>query len=449
MLGTDLRPPWTSRRLSRALGAARTTGLSEIITSAVVLANAALGMIAQVVLASRFGASRTLDGFFAASAAPFGIIGLAVTAFGAVMIPALGAAKDETERRRRTSELISAAVVIACVVAAAGLLAASVAAWTRAANSELRGAAIEAAPALWLACGFGIVSQAATALHHWRRRFVVAALVSALFPLSLILSAIAFGDRYGTMPLAVGYALAGLSQCVILGLLEPEFPRRFVKPSPESIRIMQGSVVVSLAVLPTVLFPVSDAFWMAALNRPGLTYLNFAGRITVAIAAIITTGTAVVSFPRFVALATEHRYDALEAELFSSLKRCIAILTVAAVSFFLVRNPLISLLFEHGRFTATDRAALVRVLPFYLVGMILMGCSNLVVRAYYAIGARIQLAVLGVASVCFYTLCSGLLAHRLGYLGIGIAHTANWLLFVASQLVILHRRLQALGDVGV
>jgi putative peptidoglycan lipid II flippase len=106
-----------------------------------------------------------------------------------------------------------------------------------------------------------------------------------------------------------------------------------------------------------------------------------------------------------------------------------------------MRTPTIELLFEHGRFAGHDRVALAKVLPYYLLGMLFLGCSNLIVRAFYALKETRSPAVIGIVAIGSYFALSGLLSQSFGHLGIATAYAVTWALALMAQTVALSRRI--------
>jgi putative peptidoglycan lipid II flippase len=164
-------------------------------------------------------------------------------------------------------------------------------------------------------------------------------------------------------------------------------------------------------------------------------------RVTVAIAAVMSTGIAVVSFPNLAELAASGDSESVRSELARVLVRGLYILLPIAALVYAVRVPLLRLLFERGSFSSDDGAAIARILPYYLIGMVCIGCSNLIVRAFYALRETRPAAQIGVLSLVLYIFISGVLSTMIGVDGLGVAYLVAWLILLAAQLHALGRRL--------
>ncbi len=176
----------------------------------------------------------------------------------------------------------------------------------------------------WALCGFGLIAQLGAAFRIVRKQFVVQAASSALFPIFLVAATVA-PREWAPLSLIFAASMAALVQAVVLF-----YPlRRELRPtSSQGIRtvthLVRAAVPVIIATLPTTVFPVSDAFWSRSLPTGGLSFLGLAVRFTVPVAGIVTSGVAMVAFPRLVAFAAERNDEAFGKDL-------VRILTVCAV----------------------------------------------------------------------------------------------------------------------
>jgi putative peptidoglycan lipid II flippase len=74
----------------------------------------------------------------------------------------------------------------------------------------------------------------------------------------------------------------------------------------------------------------------------------------------------------------------------------------AAVGLFVLAEPIITLLFQHGEFTAFDTAQTALALRFYLLGLIFAAIDQPLIFAFYARQNTLAPALVGVASVGVY-----------------------------------------------
>ena len=412
----------------------------EILTTAALACTAGLGLLAQLALAAWIGPGTRLDLFFRVTAVPLAFVGIGVTAFSASVIPRLAAMREAGTGPSPRSELLAGGLLLALAIAlGGGLLTIALAAFV---NTEADPIPTSLVLLAWTACVGGLAAQLLGAFHNAEGRFVLPAASGAIFPVALILAAV-LGRASAPASLAAAYAAAGLGQAAVLAL----FVRRglftagsFGKGRERAGELAAAALLPVAATLLSTMFAVSDAFWAARLPPAGLSHLNLAVRITVPIAAIVTTGVATVSFPRIAALSAARRGEDVRREVGLLLVRGLAMLGPLAAVGVALREPAIRLLLGRGAFLATDEQALVALLPAYLLGMVAVGVSNALVRTFFATGRSTLAAAIGITATLAYFALSGLLV-RGGAAAIAWVYAGIWTATALVQVGALGRHL--------
>jgi putative peptidoglycan lipid II flippase len=126
--------------------------------------------------------------------------------------------------------------------------------------------------------------------------------------------------------------------------------------------------------------------------------------------------------------------------------RMVLVMTVPAACFlWLAGESLVRLLFERGDFMATDTVQVARALNVYLIGMLFAAIDFPLNYAFYARHNTLLPAIVGIVSVGVYTVVAFSLLDRLGYMGLVWADTAKHGSHALIMVVLLHRRIGALG----
>jgi putative peptidoglycan lipid II flippase len=122
------------------------------------------------------------------------------------------------------------------------------------------------------------------------------------------------------------------------------------------------------------------------LRRGCVSYLNAAQRLYQMPLGVFGISLAVAIFPVMSANAAEKNIDALRRTISRGIKGAVFIGFPATVGMFLVAGPLVSALFEHGKFSAVDAQIAARTLLFYALGLNGFFIQQIVTRAFYAMG---------------------------------------------------------------
>jgi putative peptidoglycan lipid II flippase len=100
---------------------------------------------------------------------------------------------------------------------------------------------------------------------------------------------------------------------------------------------------------------------------------------------VIAQSVAIAAFPTFSALAARGEKDELRHVLVVTLRSVLYLTLPAAVGLFLLREPLISLIFQGGAFDAQSTHATAWALMFYALGLVGHAMVEIVTRAFYAL----------------------------------------------------------------
>jgi putative peptidoglycan lipid II flippase len=115
------------------------------------------------------------------------------------------------------------------------------------------------------------------------------------------------------------------------------------------------------------------------------------------------------------------------------------------VGLWLLGEPLIRLLFEHGKFTIQDTAEVGRALTIYVLGMVFAAVDFPLNYAFYARNNTLLPALVGVFSVLVYVAVAFALLGWLGYLGLVWADTAKQAAHACVMIGLLYWRVGRLG----
>jgi len=279
----------------------------------------------------------------------------------------------------------------------------------------------------WLAVGLSSLAAFSTAVHHFEKRFVRAALCLLLVPTSTVVAAVLLASQLGVASLALGYLTGTILHCLIL--LPGSVDSLDFQPSvsPHLGREFAARLFpVLITLLPFTALPVIDAFWSSHLPDGSLSYLGYATRIVIGLTSVTIHGVAVVLFPYFSEHAVAGQRERLRAMMISSLKFVFLLMVPLATILTALRLPILTLLFERGSFDRQATLGLGAVLPWYLAGMVGMAAMNIVSRAFYAVSQARTLVLIGLGSLALYAGLSGLLSRSFSYAGIGVSYALYW-----------------------
>lgn len=156
---------------------------------------------------------------------------------------------------------------------------------------------------------------------------------------------------------------------------------------------------------------------------------------------IFALSIAVAVFPTLTEQAALGRWQEFKATSSSSLRSIIFITMPISVGMIVLRFPLIRVLFQHGRFTASDTAATAIPLSFFAVGIVAQSVIQILPRMFYALQDTWTPVILGLVAMGVNILAMILLVKPLAHGGLAFATSISAVVNMILLLYILHKRI--------
>ncbi len=293
-----------------------------------------------------------------------------------------------------------------------------------------------------------------------QHRFFIPALAPALFNLTAIIVGVGLYFAHVATPVAVvGWTLAVLlGGLVQMGVqvpplvrsgwrFRPRFNPRFSDPGLRQIARLMAPAVVGLSA--TQLNILINNILASRLEQGSPSWINYAFRLMQLPIGVFGVAVATVNFAAVSRHAAAGDMTRFRATLAQALK-LVAFLTLPATAGLVaLREPIVSLLYEHGRFTAYDTARTAAVLAAYAVGLYAYASVKVLAPAFYALHATrlplyASLLAVGCNIVANLALSGPLAAPGLA-LGTSLGALANF----TFLLVVFSRRYGGLAGHGI
>ena len=132
-----------------------------------------------------------------------------------------------------------------------------------------------------------------------------------------------------------------------------------------------------------------------------------------------------------------------KATLAQGLKLVMALITPAVAGMILLAQPINSLIYEHGTFTALDTQVVSLVLRVQMLGVLFYAIDYPLIFAFYARKDTLTPALVGVAGVGVYLLVALVVSlfRPLNLIDLVFANDAQWAAHALVMLALFRRRL--------
>jgi putative peptidoglycan lipid II flippase len=404
--------------------------------AAATLLSRVLGLVREIVYASFMADSRVAGVFQFAFTIPnlFRRL-LGEGALTAAFIPIFKAKEKshgEIEMWRAANAVISGLVIAATVIIGLVLIGISIALAVHqfAENTELMLRLLRVMfPYMLLVC----LAAAMMGMLNARGHFFIPAMGATMLNVVMVASVLFLAPHMGTnlreqiFALAYGVLVAGFAQAAfqLPTLWREGFRYRWVSPwKNETVRLVvtrmiPGTIGVAAFQL-NVTLVLALALWV---NPQIVASFSYAVRLMELPQGMFGISLATYLLTTLSSLALEKNYPEFRATLRHGMGTLIFANLIAAILLVVLAEPIVRLLFEHGKFDAASTARASFALVCLAPGLVAFSAVNILARAFFALGDTKTPMKISLACLALNLLIAAALVVPLKQGGLGIANT--------------------------
>lgn len=290
--------------------------------------------------------------------------------------------------------------------------------------------------------------------------FAIPSLASAFFNIGSILGGLLLGFLIGP---AIGLsAIAGMAYGVVIGgflqfaVQWPSLRRCGVgyradwnagDPGVRQILRLMGPAVIGAAAVQVNVF-VNTSFASAIVdpatgqvsNGP-VSWLNYAFRFLQFPIGAFGVAIATATLPALSRSTGNPGYQEFRQTLAHSLALVFLLCIPSAVGLAVLANPIVALVFEHGKFTAFDTAQTANALIAYSIGLAGYGAIKVLSPAFYALNDARTPMLISLGSIAVNYVMNSLLVGPFGHVGLAFSTSAVALVNFLLLAIFMRRRL--------
>jgi putative peptidoglycan lipid II flippase len=435
----------------------RATGVVGIA----VMCSRVLGLIREMLFAGLFGAGRNLDAFLMAFRVP-NILrdlfaeGALSTAFITTFSKRIATEGDASAWRLANKVATLTAIFMSAVtllgVAFARQIVGLMTWWSW--SPEKTGLTVLLTQIMWPFILLVSLAALVMGMLNAKHVFGVPAMASSYFNLGSIFGGIAFGwwldPHFGPrslIGLAIGTLIGGIWQ---LTAQFPSLRRVGYSYHPDFhwrdqgvrtvLALMGPAVVAASAVQVNVL--VNSGF-AARLGDGPVSWLNIAFRLMQLPLGIFGVAVGTVTLPLVSRTAAIGNIAAFRSALAHAI-RLIMLLTVpAAIGLIVLARPIISVIYEHGRFSAEATRQTASALQFYAIGLVAYSAVKVLAPAFYALDKRYLPMMVSILSIVINVALNWFFMFRMALGHRGLALSTSLVAITNFLLLYIMMRRQA------
>jgi putative peptidoglycan lipid II flippase len=401
---------------SASAGAVAAGGIASAATL-IALGNVAsrvLGLARDTVIAGLFGATGLVSAFDVASRVPRMLFDLLIDGLvSSALVPVFSelAERDRTELWRVASIMLSLATLVMSLGALLLELFAPQVAWIMAGgfDPDLLAQIVRLMRITTPAVLFLSLSGIVTGLLYALKRFTLPAFTAAAFNASIVVVASVLTGRFGwgveslALGLLIGSAMQVALQIPGLRGVRVRFALDWNHPELRRIARLYAPVILGLVI--SQLGIVIDRNLASRTGEQSIAWMRYATTLVQFPLGLVSVAIAMAILPTLSRLASPSRPELLDAfmdTLATGLKMVLVLILPAVVGLFVLSEPIVALVFQHGDFTAFDTQQTALALRIYLLGTTFAAIDLPLVYAFYARKSTLTPAMVGMLGVGLY-----------------------------------------------
>jgi len=413
-----------------------------------------LGLVRLQVIAYIFGYSEATDAFWVGFTIPnlFRSL-LAEGALSAAFIPVLSewlSKKGEDETRRLINNVFTLLILILSATTAVGIILAPYyipyLAFGFRGNSSQMNLAIRMTQFMFPFLIFISLAALVMAVLNCKEHFAAPAFAPIMFSITIILSSLLLAPKYGIYSLALGVVVGGGMQLLfqIPSLLREGFTYRFFlsfkDPGLHKIAKLMGPALFGGITLQVNV--VINRIFASTLTAGSISSLQYAMRLIQFPLGLFAIALSTAIFPTLSTLAAEEKTQELRESISSGIRMVLLVLLPSSMGLIMIREPLISLLFQHGAFLVKDTLMTSQALFYYSLGLFAMGEVMIITRAFYSLQDIVTPVRVSVIILGLNVLLNAVLISPLKQGGLALATSISMMVNMFILLFLLRKRLK-------
>lgn len=300
------------------------------------------------------------------------------------------------------------------------------------------------APAVFLLS----ISSVLLAILYALKRFRFAALATAVYNLGIVIGVPLLAHRFDAFSLALGVLLGGAFQLLVLlpDLRDVRLRISFYWRHPGLRRIFRLYLPVAVALLVGMTQGLFDGRLATFTGPSSLAYMANATTLVQFPLGLVAMAMSYASLPTLSEYAVNNALEKYSLTLEQVLRLVLFLSIPAAVGLFVLAEPVVRLVFEHGAFTRQDTVETARALRVYAIGLTFAAVDWPLNYGYYARQNTLTPTLVGIFSVGVYVVVALTLMGPLGMIGLVWGDTAKHFSHAMTMTALTRRDVGRLGQ---
>lgn len=431
------------RKIGSLIHSKQNMSQAIMIITILTLSSKALGFIRDVFIAYFFGTGNIMDSYLA-SQSPLGLIngiitGTIISAFIPLFIRVMkGKGESEAKRYSATifysTTLMLAGAVIMVVIFAPQITSLFFPGFGKADHDMT----VNFIRWMSVAAVIGAMLSFVNGLLQSEKKFLAYPLVGLSFDF-IVIGTLFLTKHLGPISLALAWTLPPTFIFIILGFAERRYldPLRIKRGLQETKDLYKMIWPLFFSSALGMLNTIIDRTFASTLEVGAISSLSYANRITNAAGGVLGTPVTQVTYPSVASRAAENDMKGLTLTTKRAMKLLAFFLIPVTFALFPLSKQIITLIFQHGSFTAESTAITYPPLIAFSLSLFTSALGSVLVQIYYSFKNTRTPMIFGMIGLLINIGLNFIFISHLKQTGLALSTSISSIFFVIAMLISL------------
>ncbi len=265
----------------------------------------------------------------------------------------------------------------------------------------------------------------------------------------IIISMLLFSSTVGPYGLVLGTVLGAVVEAAIM---VPSMTRKSYRykrildfKDPNVIRVATLALPVMLGAAVQQINVFVDRMLASGLPEGSISALNFANRLNGFVYGLFSTSISVVIYPLLSRLNAEEDMKEFNNKLVSGLNVVTLLILPITIGAIVLRQPIVSVLFERQQFDSRATMMTSSALLFYSLGMLFYGYRDILNRTFYSLQDTKTPMINGMITVVINIVLNIILVKYMQHNGLALATSLSSIIMTFLLIVSLRKKMGSIG----
>ncbi|NLO89845.1 MAG: murein biosynthesis integral membrane protein MurJ [Clostridia bacterium] len=426
---------------------------AAIVVMIITLLSKITGFFREIALGGTYGATYVTDAYLVSLTIPQVLFASIAAALATAYIPVYSKIKHDKGPEKGvifTNKVINIVLLVSTVIAVFGIIFAKpiVSIIAMGFKGEALDLAVRFTKITFPMVIFIGLCNIFTSFLQSNNEFALPSLIGIPYNI-IIISALLLSSILGPYGLVYGTLCGVVVEVLILliGALRKGYRYEGIIDfkDPNVIKVVSLSFPVMLGAAVQQVNVIVDRMLASGLPEGSISALNFANRLNGFAYGLFSMSIAVVIFPLLSRLTAENDMENFKDKLIKSLNVITLIMLPITVGAVVLRQPIVSLLFERGQFDSRATVMTASALMFYSLGMVFYGYRDVLNRAFYSFQDTKTPMINGVITVGLNIMLNIVLVKYMQHNGLALATSLSAAVMTLLLMTNLRKKIAGIG----